>query len=76
VFNYPWPIYVTSTHGRIGKIGWSNKTDDFMSNLLDSSWGSLYWLSWNETLQRESIQRVDMMIKDAIYRLSIALLSR
>jgi len=74
--NYPWPIYITSTHGRIGNIGWSNKSDDFMSNLLDASWGSLYCLSWNDALQSESIQRVDFLIKDAIYRLSIALLSR
>jgi len=62
-----WPIDIASTHGRIGKIGWSNKSDDFMSNLLNASWGSLYWISWNSAFQCESIQRVDFLIKDAIY---------
>lgn len=48
---------------------WSNKSDDFMSNLLNASWGSIYWISWNTALQCESIQRIDFLIKDAIWRL-------
>lgn len=62
------PIHITADYGRIGRIAWSNKSNDKMALLLDCAWGNIYWCCWSHW-HREWIPRlVSLLIRDEAER--------
>jgi hypothetical protein len=60
---------ITADHGRIGRIAWSNKSDDEMALVLNAAWGNFYWCRWSHWHQMWIPHLVSFLIWDEIEKL-------